>query len=176
MPDRLFPSVEAHVIDTNLFIAFERTDTVHLLKRVVTEHDVVLSIPPHVQEELTPADAPVSTPPVQSAIEAGWVCVVDDIEYSHPTVSKTMDLIRRYIAAATDRPEHKIEQADAAVGGAAAHLVEHEVDSVAVYTNDVAAFRGLERAFEIYGSEEQITLVRADEFVDGVHDRFEFST
>lgn len=175
MTERLFPPVEAHVIDANLFIAFERTDTVHLLERVVTEHEVVLSVPSRVYEELTPADAPVSTPPVDAAIDAGWVRVVDDISYAQPLVSKTMDMVRRYIAAATGRPEHEIEQADAEVGGVAAHLLEQEVDSVAVYTNDIAAFRGIERALDIHGYGEQVTLVRAAEFVDAVHERYEFS-
>lgn len=33
MSDTLFPAVDAHVIDTNLFIEFERADAVSLLER-----------------------------------------------------------------------------------------------------------------------------------------------
>jgi hypothetical protein len=39
VPDPLFPDVESHLIDTNLFIRFERHETVDLLKRAVTEYD-----------------------------------------------------------------------------------------------------------------------------------------
>jgi len=42
--DSLFPDVEAHVIDTNLFVSFERHDTVDLLERAVRAHDIVLSL------------------------------------------------------------------------------------------------------------------------------------
>jgi len=33
--DELFPDVEAHVIDTNLFVTFERHETVDFLERTV---------------------------------------------------------------------------------------------------------------------------------------------
>lgn len=52
MSAQLFPSVESHIIDANLFIRFERHDTVRLLERAVTEHDVILLLPTRVYEEL----------------------------------------------------------------------------------------------------------------------------
>jgi len=52
-----------------------------------------------------------------------------------------MDMVRQYISAATDRPEHTIEQADAEVAGAAATLLEQkQTESIAIYTNDLPAF------------------------------------
>jgi hypothetical protein len=102
--DSLFPDVEAHVIDTNLFVAFERHDTDDLLERDVREHDVVLLLPSRVYEELTPANYPYGTPPVDDAIEAGWVEVLEDVDYTNPVVSATIDVVRRYIAAADDAP------------------------------------------------------------------------
>lgn len=45
MSDSLFSDVEAHVIDTNLFVTFERHDTVELLERAVRAHDIVLLLP-----------------------------------------------------------------------------------------------------------------------------------
>ena len=37
MSAQLFPSAESHIIDANLFIRFERHDTVDLLERAATE-------------------------------------------------------------------------------------------------------------------------------------------
>ena len=45
MSAQLFPSVGSHIIDANLFIRFERHDTVDLLERAVTEQNVVLLLP-----------------------------------------------------------------------------------------------------------------------------------
>ncbi|MFQ3319668.1 MAG: hypothetical protein ACI80F_001740 [Natronomonas sp.] len=112
MSAQLFPSVESHIIDANLFIRFERHDTVGLLERAVTEHNVVLLLPTRVYEELTPESYPYGTPPIEDAIEAGWVQLLEAVDYSNPVVSATMDMVRQYIAAATDRPEHTIARID----------------------------------------------------------------
>ena len=176
MSDSLFPDVEAHVIDTNLFVTFERHDTVDLLERALRAHDIVLLLPSRVYEELTPANYPYSTPAVDDAIEAGWVKVLEDVDYTNPVVSATMDMVCRYIAAADDRSEHDIEQADAEVGGTTAMLLERgDVDSVAVYTHDLPAFRGIERALTEHGYEDRVQLVRAFDFVESVQDRYRFS-
>jgi len=50
-----------------------------------------------------------------------------------------MDMVRQYISA-TDRPEHTIEQADAA-GAAANPLEQKQTEWIAIYTNDLPAFR-----------------------------------
>ena len=109
MSAHLFPSVESHIIDANLFIRFERHDPVDLLERAVTEQNVVLLLPTRVYEELTPDSYPYGSPPIEDAIEAGWVELLEEVDYSNPVVSATMDTVRQYIAAATDRPEHTIE-------------------------------------------------------------------
>lgn len=172
---RLFPAVDAHVVDTNCFVAFERTDAVDLLERAVTEHEVTLLLPKRVYDELTPEDLPYDTPPVDEAVEAGWAAIVEEIDYANPVVSSTMDTVRRYVAAADGRAEHTIEQADAEVAGVTASLLERgAADSVAVYTNDVAAFRGTERALAEHGYDERVQLVRAFDFFDAVVDRYDF--
>ena len=176
MPAQLFPSVESHIIDANLFIRFERHDTVDLLERAVIENDVVLLLPTRVYEELTPESYPHGTPPIEDAIQAGWVQLLEPVEYSNPLVSVTMDMVRQYISAATDRPEHTIEQADAEVGGAAATLLEQgRTDSIAIYTNDLPAFRGIERALSQHGYEDSVQLVKAFDFVKSVENRYQFS-
>ena len=122
-------------------------EVLNLLKRAVTEENIVLLLPTRVYAELTPGSYPYGTPPVEDAIEAGWVQLLEEVKYSNPVVSATMDMVRQYISAATDRPEHTIEQADAEVGGAAATLLEQgRTESIAIYTNDLPAFRGIERA------------------------------
>ena len=177
MPEPLFPPTEAHVIDTNLFIAFERTDALSLLERAVTERGVELLLPERVYDELTPEGLPYETPPVDQAIDDGWVRIIEEIDYSNPVVSNTMDMVRRYIAAADGRSEHDIEQADAVVGGVTATLLAQEqVESVAVYTSDRAAFRGIERALAENGYNNRVQLVRAFDFFDAVQDRYQFES
>ena len=172
----MFPSVESHIIDANLFIRFERHDTINLLERAVTEHDVVLLAPTRVYDELTPESYPHGTPAIEDALEAGWVRLLDEVDYSNPVVSATMDMVRRYISAATDRPEHTIEQADAEVAGAAATLLEQgHTESIAIYTNDLAAFRGIERALSEHGYEDSVQLITAFDFVASVENRYQFS-
>ncbi|GCF15926.1 hypothetical protein Harman_38610 [Haloarcula mannanilytica] len=176
MSTQLFPSVESHLIDANLFIRFERHDTIGLLERAVTEHNVILLLPARVYEELTPESYPYGTPPVEDAIDAGWVQLLGEVDYSNPVVSETMDMVRQYISAATDRPEHTIEQADAEVGGAAATLLEQgQTESIAIYTNDLPAFRGIERALSKHGYEDSVQLIKAFDFVTSVEDRYQFS-
>jgi len=91
VPAHLLSDVESHLIDTNLFIRFERHETIGLLKRTVTEHDIDLLIPQRVYDELTPESYPYDQPPIDDAIEAGWVLVLDEVDYSNPVVSATMD-------------------------------------------------------------------------------------
>jgi hypothetical protein len=171
----LFPDGDVHVIDTNLFVAFERHDTVELLERALRAHDVVLLLPSRVYEELTPANYPYGTPPVDDAIEAGWAEVLEEVDYTNPVVSATMDMVRRYIAAADDRSEHEIEQADAEVGGATAMLLERgDAGAVAVYTHDLPAFRGVERALADHGYGDRVRLVRAFDLVDEVEQKCQF--
>lgn len=175
MAEPLFPAVDAHVIDTNLFIEFERASAVSLLERAVTDHSVVLLCPSRVYDELTPETAPYEVPPIDTAIETGWVRVLEEIDYTTPTVSATMDMVRHYIAVADDRPEHGVEQADAEVGGATAQLLaQGDAASVAVYTNDRAAFRGIDRALTAQGYAQQIELVTAQTVFEAVQSRYEF--
>lgn len=50
MSEALVPSTEGHIIDTNLFIVFERNDALELLERVVTERGVEFLIPERVYD------------------------------------------------------------------------------------------------------------------------------
>ena len=176
MSAQLFPSAESHIIDANLFIRFERHDTVDLLERAATERGVTLLLPTRVYRELTPESHPHETPPIEDALEAGWVQLLDEVDYSNPVVSATMDMVRQYISVATGRPEHMIEQADAEVGGAAATLLEQDqTESIAIYTNDLSAFRGIERALTQHDYNDSVQLVKAFDFATSVENRYQFS-
>jgi len=102
--DQLFPDADAHVIDTDLFIAFERNGAVNLLERSTSEHNVTLLVPQRVYDELAPENLPYDTPPVDSAIEAGWVRVLDEVDYANPVVSSTMDMVNDTFPPPTSGP------------------------------------------------------------------------
>lgn len=173
MADGIVPNVSAHILDSDCFIVFERHGEVSLLQQIATDNSVVFRLPPRVYAELTPDGLPYVTPPVDDAIEAGWATVIDNLDYTDSTVSTTMDFVRRYIAAATGRPEHEIEQADAEVGGAAAMLLEQqEVSSAAIYTNDRAAFAGIERGLDQQGVGDRVVMVESFEFFETVRSRY----
>jgi hypothetical protein len=53
-------------------------------------------------------------------------------------------------------------------------LERGDADSVAVYTHDLAAFRGIERALTEHGYENRVQLVRAFDFVEAVENRYQF--
>jgi len=173
---QLFPSVESHIIDANLFIRFERHDTVRLLERAVTEDDIVLLLPTRVyEEELTPESYPHGTPRLRMRSKpAGY-------SFLRRSTIPIRSFRRQWISfasisAATDRPPHTIEQADAEVGGAAATLLEQgQTESIAIYTNDLPAFRGIERALSQHGYEEPVQLVKAFDFSKSVENRYQFS-
>lgn len=83
-------------------------------------------------------------------------------------------MVRHYISAATDRPEHTIEQAE--VGGAAATLFEDGcTNSIAIDTTDKAAFRGIERALSQHNYENHVQLVNAFDFVNTIEKRYQFT-
>jgi GAF domain-containing protein len=86
-----------------------------------------------------------------------------------------MDMVRQHISVATDRPKHTVEQADAEVGGAAATLLEDgRINLIAIYTNDRAAFRGIERALSQHNYENHVQLIKAFDFADTVENRYQF--
>lgn len=160
----------AWVADTGLFIACGRQqNTKHTaLERFAQRNEITFVIPQRVYGELGGAPEP-STPgqlPITSAIDAGWVTVADDLDYTNPTVATVMDDVRSYIAHAANRPEDQIEKADAALAGVAVQLLEqNDILSVSVVTTDTDAGRGVAKAIETNGFPNRIEIIDGFELV-----------
>lgn len=171
------PDTTAHVADTNLFIAFGRPESgkFSLLERVAQNHDLSFIITDRVYDELTPDEEEYTTAesPIQLALEDGWAKRADDLEYSNPAVSGTMDIVQRYISKASRKTEDEVEKTDVAIGGIAAQLLERdESTSVTIYTGDVPARRGIEVALAQYGYGDRVRTVDTFELYETVIDSY----
>ena len=58
---------------------------------------------------------------------------------------------------------------------AATLLAQGRTESIAIYTNDVPAFRGIERALSQHGYEDPVQIVKAFDIVKSVENRYQFS-
>lgn len=172
------PDTEAHIADTNLFIAFGRPESSRfaLLQRIAEEHSLLFMIPQRIYEELSggPDAYTTADEPIDIALNCGWTVLAEEPEYANPVVSDTMDIVQRYIATATEREEDTIEQADVAIDGVAAHLLERNgAGSVTVYTGDDAARRGIEVALTKHGYGDRIRTVDAFALHDAALQRYD---
>lgn len=177
MPESIIPDTDAHVADTNLFIAFGRTETGNfsILERIAQEHDLTFIIPRRVYDELTINSVEYTTAdlPIDLALDRGWATLANDLDYTHSAVSDTMDIVQRYISTAAEKSEDAVEKTDTAIGGVAAQLLERgESTSVTVYTGDVAARRGIEVALAKYGYSDRIRTVDTFELYDTALDSY----
>lgn len=161
------------IADSGLFIACGRqqNEKYIALARFATTNGIAFLIPQRVYDELGGAPE-TSTPgqtPVNSAIDAGWVVIADQIDYTTPAVATVMDDVRSYIAHASNRPEDQIEKADTALAGITIQrLAWGEVSSVTVVTTDTDAGAGIRRAVEAAGFEGQISIIDGFEFIDEI--------
>jgi len=90
------------------------------VQRFVRRNDITFILPKRVYEELAAGESNARMPPVDTAIEEGWVTVAPPLEFSDPVVSRAMDGVQRYIANADDRPVDEVERDDAALAALAA--------------------------------------------------------
>jgi hypothetical protein len=163
----------AWIADSGLFIACGRqqNNKYIALSRFATTNEITFLIPQRVYDELGGAPAP-STPgqtPVNSAIDAGWVAVADQLDYTTPAVAAVMDDVRSYIAHASNRPEDQIEKADTALAGVAVQrLARDDIPAVSVVTTDTDAGAGVKRAVEAAGFEGQISIRDGFAFIDEI--------
>lgn len=159
----------AHVADTGFLVALgdSENERYRRVRTFAERNGITFRLPERVYDELTVDIPQRESPPVDTAIEDGWVAVADPLDYTTGLVSRTMDGVQRYIANADDRPEDGIERADAALGGLEAHLLaDGTASSVYVYTPDIAAGEGIETALASEGYGDAVTFVNASQFIE----------
>lgn len=149
------------IADTGLFVACGRrqNDKYVALQRFALRNDVSFVIPRRVYDELCGAPDR-STPgrtPIDGAVDAGWVTVAAEPDYTNGPVARVMDDTRSFIASASNRHEDRIEQADAALAAVAAErLDDGEARFVCIVTTDVDAGEAAVSALARNGFEDRV--------------------
>jgi hypothetical protein len=157
-----------HIADTGLFVAMGQPSNTRFqaVERFAQRNDITFQLPERVYAELT-TDETSESPPVDTAIDAGWVSIAAPLDFSTPIVSRVMDGVQRYIATADDRPADEVEQADGALAALAAqHLSAGDVSDVYIYTTDVAAGEGAETILDAEGYGDAVTFIDGFRFLD----------
>lgn len=149
-----FQESVAWVADTGLFIACGRQQNTKYtaLERFAQRNDLTFVIPQRVYDELggAPNRTTPGQMPINSAIDAGWVTVADESDYTNSAVSQVMDDVRSFIARSSNRDEDQIEKADTALAAVAVELLEQNT-FVCVVTTDIDAGDGVVASLEANG-------------------------
>ena len=131
-PFDLYQESVAWVADTGLFIVCGRqqNNKYTALERFARQNDLTFVIPQRVYDELggAPDRSTPGQTPINSAIDAGWVTVADEVDYTNSTVSQVMDDVRSFIARSSNRNEDQIEKADTALAAVAVELLEGKIN------------------------------------------------
>ncbi len=158
------------VADTGLFVACGRQENRKhtALERFAQRNDITFVIPQRVYDELggAPDRSTPGRTPIDSAIDAGWVTVASEPDYTKGTVSEVMDDVRTYIARSSNRDEDRIEKADAALAAVAAERLDAGHTSyVCIVTTDVDAGEGAILALEKNGFENRVRFQNGFELI-----------
>lgn len=149
-----FQESVAWVADTGVFIACGRQQNTKYtaLERFAQRNDLTFVIPQRVYDELggAPNRTTPGQMPINSAIDAGWVTVADEPDYTNSAVSQVMDDVRSFIARSSNRDEDQIEKADTALAAVAVELLEQNT-FVCVVTTDIDAGDGVVASLEANG-------------------------
>lgn len=162
----------AWVADTGLFIACGRqqNNKYTTLERFALGNDLAFVIPQRVYDELGGA-SDRSTPgqtPINSAIDADWVTVADEPDYTNSAVSQVMDYVRSFIAQSSNRDEDQIEKADAALAAVAVEQLRWQNDFVCIVTTDIDAGEGVVASLEANGFENRVQFKNGFELIDKI--------
>lgn len=107
-----FQESVAWVADTGLFIACGRqqNNKYTALEGFAQRNGLTFVIPQRVYEELggAPDRSTPGQTPINSAIDAGWVTVANEPDYSNSAVAQVMDEVRLFIAHSSNRDEDQI--------------------------------------------------------------------
>jgi len=171
-----FDDVDAAVVwigDSGLFIACGRqqNNKYTALERFARRHDITFVIPQRVYDELggAPNRSTPGQTPINSAIDAGWVTVADEPDYTDSTVARVMDHVRTYIASSSNRDEDQIEKTDTALGAVAVEcLRQGDAELVCVVTTDTDAGEGVVAALTANGFEERARFKDGFELIDEI--------
>jgi len=162
----------AWIADTGLFVACGRQQNTKYtaLERFARQNDIIFVIPDRVYDELggAPNRSTPGQTPINSAIDAGWVRVADDPDYTNSRVSQVMDDVRSFIAQSSNRNEDQIEKADTALAAIAVELLEGVHDAVCVVTTDIDAGNGVVAALEANGFENRVRFRNGFELIDEI--------
>lgn len=149
------------IADTGLFVACGRQQNTKYtaLERFARKNDITFVIPERVYVELggAPDRSTPGQSPVEGAINAGWVTVAEELDYTNSTVSRVMDDVRGYIARSSNRDEDTIEKADTALAAVAAEQLDSgAAKNVCIVSTDVDASEGAVTALAANGFEDRV--------------------
>jgi hypothetical protein len=171
-PFNPFQESVAWVADTGLFIACGRqqNNKYTALERFAQRNDLTFVIPQRVYDELggAPDRSTPGQTPINSAIDAGWVTVADEPDYTNSTVSQVMDDVQSFIAHSSNRDEDQIEKADTALAAVAVELLQGENEFVCIVTTDIDAGEGVVAALEANGFENRAQFKNGFELIDEI--------
>lgn len=140
------------------------------LERFARGNDLTFVVPQRVYEEFggAPDRSTPGQTPINSAIDAGWVTVADEPDYTNSTVSRVMDDVRSFIARSSNRDEDQIEKADTALAAVTVELLHGGYDFVCIVTTDVAAGNGVVASLEANGFENRARIEDGFELIDEI--------
>jgi rRNA-processing protein FCF1 len=160
------------IADTGLFIACGRqqNNKYTALERFAQRNDLTFVIPQRVYDELggAPRRSTPGQTPINSAIDAGWVTVADEPDYTNGTVSQVMDDVRSYIARSSKRSEDRIEKADTALAAAAVEWLEADSGLVCIVTTDIDAGEAVVATLDAHGFENRVRFKNGFELIDEI--------
>lgn len=162
----------AWVADTGLFIACGRqqNNKYSALERFSRQNDITFIIPQRVYGELggAPNRSTPGQTPINSAINAGWVEVADEPDYTNGKLSKVMDDVRTFIARSSNRNEDHIEKTDTALAAVAVDQLQQTSDSVCVVTTDIDAGEAVTATLEANGFESRVQFKNGFDLIDEI--------
>lgn len=169
-----FDPIQADVLwvaDTGLFVACgrQRNNKYTALEQFAGRNDITLVIPQRVYDELggAPDRSTPGQAPINSAIDAGWVAVADEPDYTNGTVSQVMDDVRTSIARSSNRREDQIEKADTALAAVAAErLGTGDVAFACIVTTDIDAGEGIVSVLSRNGFDGRVQFKNGFELID----------
>ncbi|WP_115864985.1 hypothetical protein [Halorussus litoreus] len=161
------------VADTGLFVACGRqqNNKYTALERFAQRNDLSFVIPQRVYDELggAPDRSTPGQTPINSAIDAGWVTVAEEPDYTNSTVSQVMDDVRTFIAQSSNRREDQIEKADTALAAVAAeHLDVGDAEFTCVVTTDIDAGEAIVSALSKNGFDNRVQFKNGFELFEDI--------